>query len=222
MTTYSLNIPLFQFWTIVVPCPVLTVASWLAYKFIRRQVRWSGIPISLRIKSFYYLALNQQHASAYEKENMVRTWSCSYLSMRLGCCLGSTNLSVLSSSSGRVKWLPVGESYKGIGVTPPPSSICAVPSPGWVTSHPDVVGTEGFSATSFWYENWHGGLLTTSSLCNPIRQLLLTLSTTHTHIANTIYSFFSKKLMHYKRFGKLERCKERQNTYPQNPTIIQE
>ena len=33
----------------VVPCPVLTVASWPAYKFRRRQVRWSGIPISFRI-----------------------------------------------------------------------------------------------------------------------------------------------------------------------------
>ena len=31
------------------PCPVLTVASWLVYRFLRRQVRWSGIPISLRI-----------------------------------------------------------------------------------------------------------------------------------------------------------------------------
>ena len=33
----------------VVPCPVLTIASWPAYRFFRRQVRWSGIPISLRI-----------------------------------------------------------------------------------------------------------------------------------------------------------------------------
>ena len=29
----------------VVQCPVLTVASWPAYRFLRRQVRWSGIPI---------------------------------------------------------------------------------------------------------------------------------------------------------------------------------
>ena len=28
----------------VVPCPVLTVASWPAYRFLRREVRWSGIP----------------------------------------------------------------------------------------------------------------------------------------------------------------------------------
>ena len=33
----------------VVPCPVLTVASWPAYRFLRRQIRWSGIPISWRI-----------------------------------------------------------------------------------------------------------------------------------------------------------------------------
>ena len=33
----------------VVPCPVLTVASWAAYRFLRRQVRWSGIPIPWRI-----------------------------------------------------------------------------------------------------------------------------------------------------------------------------
>ena len=33
----------------VVPCLVLTAASWPAYRFLRRQVRWSGIPISLRI-----------------------------------------------------------------------------------------------------------------------------------------------------------------------------
>ena len=33
----------------VVPCPVLTAASRAAYQILRRQVRWSGIPISLRI-----------------------------------------------------------------------------------------------------------------------------------------------------------------------------
>ena len=33
----------------VVPRPVLTVASWSAYRFLKRQVRWSGIPISFRI-----------------------------------------------------------------------------------------------------------------------------------------------------------------------------
>ena len=32
----------------VVPCPVLTVAFWPTYRFLKRQVRWSGVPISLR------------------------------------------------------------------------------------------------------------------------------------------------------------------------------
>ena len=33
----------------VVPCPVLTVASWPADRFHRRQVNWSSIPITWRI-----------------------------------------------------------------------------------------------------------------------------------------------------------------------------
>ena len=46
--------PPFLIWNqSVVPCSVLTVASWPAYRFLRRQVRWSGIPISLR----YYQSL---------------------------------------------------------------------------------------------------------------------------------------------------------------------
>ena len=33
----------------VIPCLVLTIASWLSYRFLRRQVTWYGISISLRI-----------------------------------------------------------------------------------------------------------------------------------------------------------------------------
>ena len=33
----------------IVPCLVLTVASWPEYRFLRMQVRWSDIPISWRI-----------------------------------------------------------------------------------------------------------------------------------------------------------------------------
>ena len=32
----------------VVPCPVLTVASWPAYRRLKRQVRWSDVPIFFR------------------------------------------------------------------------------------------------------------------------------------------------------------------------------
>ena len=45
----QLDILLSQFFPIlnqsIVPCLVLTVASWCAYRFLRKQVRWSGIPI---------------------------------------------------------------------------------------------------------------------------------------------------------------------------------
>ena len=41
---------LFLIWNqSVVPCPVLTVVSWPAYRFLRRQVSWSGIPVTFRI-----------------------------------------------------------------------------------------------------------------------------------------------------------------------------
>ena len=36
----------------VVSCLVLTVAPWPEYRFLRRQVRWSNTPISLRIFQF--------------------------------------------------------------------------------------------------------------------------------------------------------------------------
>ena len=48
----------FQIWNqSLVPCLFLTVASWPAYRFLRRQVRWSGIPISLRI--FQFVVINK-------------------------------------------------------------------------------------------------------------------------------------------------------------------
>ena len=47
----------------VVPCPVPTVASWPPYRFLRRQVRWSGIPISLRI---FHSLLWSTHSKSLE------------------------------------------------------------------------------------------------------------------------------------------------------------
>ena len=40
----------------VVTCPVLTVVSWPAHKFLRREVTWSGIPVSLR--SFQFVVIH--------------------------------------------------------------------------------------------------------------------------------------------------------------------
>ena len=53
MTIYSLDVVPFPIWSqSVVSWLVLTVASWSAYKFLRRQVRWSSIPISFRVFQF--------------------------------------------------------------------------------------------------------------------------------------------------------------------------
>ena len=48
----------------VVPCPVLTVASWPAYKFLKSQVRWSGIPIFFRIFQFIVIQTGLDHKSS--------------------------------------------------------------------------------------------------------------------------------------------------------------
>ena len=48
--------PIFE--PVVTPCLVLTVASWPVHTFLRRQVRWSGIAISLRI--FHSLVRSMQ------------------------------------------------------------------------------------------------------------------------------------------------------------------
>ena len=56
MTIYSLDILLLPIWShTIVPCPVLTVASCPAYRFLRRQVRWSGIPISFRFSTVFFV-----------------------------------------------------------------------------------------------------------------------------------------------------------------------
>ena len=42
----------------VVPCPVLTVASWLACRFLRRQVRWSGNLLSIMLLIYYLSSIS--------------------------------------------------------------------------------------------------------------------------------------------------------------------
>ena len=48
------------------PCPILTVASWPAYRVLKRQVRWSGIPISWRIF----------HSLLWSTQSKARLWQC--------------------------------------------------------------------------------------------------------------------------------------------------
>ena len=53
MVIYSLVVLLFQFWTsLLFPCKVLTIVFCPASRFLKRQVKWSDIPICLRIFQF--------------------------------------------------------------------------------------------------------------------------------------------------------------------------
>ena len=52
VTIYSLYI-LLSWWNLsVVPCWVLAIASRPAYRFLRSQIRWSGIPVSVGFPQF--------------------------------------------------------------------------------------------------------------------------------------------------------------------------
>ena len=63
----------------VVPCPVLTVASWPAHTFYRRQVRWSGIPISLRI--FQFVVIHTKALAWSIKQKSMFFWNSLVYSM---------------------------------------------------------------------------------------------------------------------------------------------
>ena len=55
MTIYCLHAP-FPIWNQSdIPCPVLTFASWSSYRYLRRQVRLSGVPITLRIFHSFFV-----------------------------------------------------------------------------------------------------------------------------------------------------------------------
>ena len=67
----------------VVPCPVLTIASWSAYRFLRRQVRWSVFP-SLEEFSTVCCDPHSQKLTVWSKQIwMVHAINCSR-------CLGVT------------------------------------------------------------------------------------------------------------------------------------
>ena len=44
-----------------VPCPVLTTASWPVRRLLRRQVRWSGIPVSKNFPQFVLIHTVKGH-----------------------------------------------------------------------------------------------------------------------------------------------------------------
>ena len=61
----------------IVPCLVLTVASWTAYRSLRRQLRWSGILICLRIFQFVLTHIVKGFSTVNEAEvNVFLEFSC--------------------------------------------------------------------------------------------------------------------------------------------------
>ena len=59
-----------------VPCPVHTVASWPAYRFLRRQVGWSGVPISWRIFHSLLLSTRSKGSSIVNEADVFLEFSC--------------------------------------------------------------------------------------------------------------------------------------------------
>ena len=53
----------------VVPCPVLTVVFWPVYRFLRRQVRWPGIPILEEFSTVYYDPHSQRLWHSQQNKN---------------------------------------------------------------------------------------------------------------------------------------------------------
>ena len=69
----------------IVPCLVLTVVFWPAYKFLRKQVRWSGISISLRMfhRLLWYTpskAVSMKH-SQWSRSRFFFFWNSLYFFM---------------------------------------------------------------------------------------------------------------------------------------------
>ena len=70
----------FPIWNqFIVPCLVLTVASWSAYTFLRRQVRQSGVSISLRVFCSLLWPTQVKGLSEVNKAEVDVSWELSYL-----------------------------------------------------------------------------------------------------------------------------------------------
>ena len=111
----------------VVPCPVLTVSSWPAYSFLKRQVRWSGIPISLRI--FHFVEIYTVKGFSIVNEAEVRVfWMLSFKStFSLSCFTLIKRLFSSSLSAKRV----VSSAYLGLLIF-----LLAVLIPAYPSSRP--------------------------------------------------------------------------------------
>ena len=79
----------------IVPCVVVTVASWPAHRSLRRQIRWSDIPISLRI--FHSLLWIKGFSVVKGAINVFLEFSCFFLWLDIGNLISDS--STFSKSS---------------------------------------------------------------------------------------------------------------------------
>ena len=59
----------------VVPCPAITVASWPAFRFLKRQVKWSGIPLFQNFPQFVVIHTVKSFGIVNKEEIDVFFWN---------------------------------------------------------------------------------------------------------------------------------------------------
>ena len=59
----------------IVPCPVLTVASWPIYRFRRRQIRWSGTPTLQEFSTLLWSTQSKVLVQSVKQENFFLKFS---------------------------------------------------------------------------------------------------------------------------------------------------
>ena len=79
----------------VVPCPIQTVPSWPAYRFLRRWVRWSGIPVSWRIFHIFLWSTQRLWCS---QQSRFFSWSSCFFDPMDVCNLNSGSSDFSKSS----------------------------------------------------------------------------------------------------------------------------
>ena len=90
----------------IVRCLVLTVASWPAYRFLRMQVKWSGISMSLRVFQFIVIytvpgfsVVNEAELDVYISHNIsLLKFSTEMLNNYLTLFWNHVNLSSIMST----------------------------------------------------------------------------------------------------------------------------
>ena len=75
----------------IVSCKVLTVASWLTYRLLKRQVTWSSIHNSLRIFQFFVIRTIKCFSLVSEAEADFFFWNSLAFSMIKGMLLSHSS-----------------------------------------------------------------------------------------------------------------------------------